>query len=116
MKTLTFTIMLADQKNRSPGVSSVSQQKFLQLLMLFAATYMNLAAKHAIEVPTPLLVWNPCFSMRSNKLWHFLAIFFLHTIPAHVVDVFLYCIGKKPMLTTSIIYAINFLCEMFVGW
>ncbi|XP_044261424.1 fatty acyl-CoA reductase wat-like [Tribolium madens] len=60
--------------------------------------YTKLAEKHAKQVPTPLLVWHYFFALRSSRIHHLIAVFFLHTIPAYLVDFIAICLGKKPML------------------
>lgn len=42
-------------------------------------------------------MWHSMFRMRSNYYENMLAVFFLHTIPAHLVDFILLCLRKKPM-------------------
>ncbi|EFA08474.2 fatty acyl-CoA reductase wat [Tribolium castaneum] len=60
--------------------------------------YTKLAEKHAKQVPSPLLVWHYFFALRSSRIHHLIAVFFLHTIPAYLVDFIAVCLGKKPML------------------
>lgn len=59
--------------------------------------YIDLATKHAVEVPSPHIVWHSYFKMRSNKYWNAICVFLLHFLPAYIVDGICVCIGKKPM-------------------
>lgn len=59
--------------------------------------YMDLTKRDVVNIPSPHLVWYPCFAARPNIITHTMALFFLHTIPAYVVDFALFCIGKKTM-------------------
>ncbi|XP_050438445.1 fatty acyl-CoA reductase 1 [Adelges cooleyi] len=50
------------------------------------------------EVPLNGAVWYPGGSMKSNKIHHYLCVFFLHTIPAYFLDAIIYLSGNKPCL------------------
>ncbi|CAH0548643.1 unnamed protein product [Brassicogethes aeneus] len=60
--------------------------------------FEELNYKHAIQIPSEVCIWNYFFKMRPSLFWHTLALFFLHTLPAHIVDFIAICIGKKPQL------------------
>lgn len=51
--------------------------------------------------PPEKAIWYMCFAFRPHPLHHELAIFFLHTVPAYVIDMVLFCMGKKPMAVES---------------
>ncbi|KAL1502598.1 hypothetical protein ABEB36_007719 [Hypothenemus hampei] len=60
--------------------------------------FHSLSEKHAKQVPSEKVIWHHMFKMRSNYYAHAVAVFFLHIIPAYLVDFILTCLGKKPML------------------
>lgn len=60
--------------------------------------FMDSAAKYGMKVPSSKAVWYFCFIMQSNYLLYLLYRFFLHTIPAYIVDGALLCIGQKPKM------------------
>uniref|UniRef100_A0AAR5PRJ8 Fatty acyl-CoA reductase n=2 Tax=Dendroctonus ponderosae TaxID=77166 RepID=A0AAR5PRJ8_DENPD len=62
------------------------------------AEFSHLSRKHCLQIPSEKVMWHSMFRMRSNYYEHMLAVFFLHTIPAHLVDFILLCLRKKPML------------------
>ncbi|XP_066153695.1 fatty acyl-CoA reductase wat-like [Euwallacea fornicatus] len=60
--------------------------------------FNKLGEKYGTQIPSEKVIWHYMFKMRSNYYEHMLAVFFLHTIPAYVVDFILLCLRKKPML------------------
>ncbi|CAG9770823.1 unnamed protein product [Ceutorhynchus assimilis] len=60
--------------------------------------FEQLSSKHCKQIPSEKVIWHCMFKMRSNYYEHMIALFFLHTVPAHIVDFVLLCLRKKPML------------------
>ncbi|KAL3271474.1 hypothetical protein HHI36_021959 [Cryptolaemus montrouzieri] len=58
----------------------------------------KLGLHYAPQIPSEHQVWHFCFALRPNKIHHLLAVFFLHTVPAYLIDFICYCMGKKPMM------------------
>ncbi|KAL3271476.1 hypothetical protein HHI36_021961 [Cryptolaemus montrouzieri] len=53
--------------------------------------------KEGMKMPSVRSVWKPFYQMRETWIHHTLAILFLHTIPAYLIDFFLRIIGQKPL-------------------
>ncbi|CAG9770822.1 unnamed protein product [Ceutorhynchus assimilis] len=62
------------------------------------AGYQSITEKHGKRIPSEKCLWYYSFKLRANYYDNLLACFFLHTIPAYIVDFTLTCLGKKPML------------------
>ncbi|KAL3271470.1 hypothetical protein HHI36_021956 [Cryptolaemus montrouzieri] len=60
--------------------------------------FTNLLNLHAPAMATELQVWYPYFALRPNRIHHLIVVFFLHTVPAYLVDFICYCIGKEPKM------------------
>ncbi|XP_045468888.1 fatty acyl-CoA reductase wat-like isoform X2 [Harmonia axyridis] len=60
--------------------------------------FYYMTRKHAIHVPSELQLWYDFFAFREGRLHHLIACFFLHTVPAYLVDFICLCIRRKPML------------------
>ncbi|KAL3271472.1 hypothetical protein HHI36_021958 [Cryptolaemus montrouzieri] len=58
----------------------------------------KLCHRYAPHIPSEHQVWHNFFKLRPNRIHHLLAVFFLHTVPAYLIDFLCYCIGKKPMM------------------
>lgn len=56
--------------------------------------FKELSAKY--NLPTIRAVWHSNFSNTSNKFVHQFYMYFLHLLPALIVDGIFYCIGKQP--------------------
>ncbi|KAF2881904.1 hypothetical protein ILUMI_24285 [Ignelater luminosus] len=54
--------------------------------------------KHGRQMPSTSSIWYPFAFMCSSYPLYRVLVFFLHTIPAYIVDFLAYCIGKQPML------------------
>ncbi|KAG4078765.1 hypothetical protein HA402_015355 [Bradysia odoriphaga] len=57
--------------------------------------------KYGLMYPTLKSIWYLCYANNPNKLMHLLSIFFLHYIPAIIIDAFALMIGKKPRLLNT---------------
>ncbi|XP_038219899.1 putative fatty acyl-CoA reductase CG5065 [Zerene cesonia] len=51
------------------------------------------------RVPLNGVVWYPGGSMKHSRLYHNICAFFFHWVPAILVDILLFCLGYKPVLT-----------------
>lgn len=67
------------------------------MIIDFAEEFSVFGEKHGKKIPSEKVIWHHMFALRPNYYHHMLALFFLHTIPAYLVDFVLFCIGKKPM-------------------
>lgn len=53
--------------------------------------------KHFYENPFSICLWYPGGSIKSNYFHHVIAVFFLHIIPAYLVDFLMILTGNKPL-------------------
>ncbi|XP_034827517.1 fatty acyl-CoA reductase wat-like [Maniola hyperantus] len=60
--------------------------------------FMKYNELHGFQVPTNMAIWFYLFMLTPSKFLYNIYCFFLHWIPAYVVDAVLVLIGKKPML------------------
>ncbi|KAL3271479.1 hypothetical protein HHI36_021964 [Cryptolaemus montrouzieri] len=98
-----INIMIAAVWNRAIGMSKEHQNKTIPVYnyvlsswqILTWSKFFDLAYKYGIECPTTKAIWHFCFALRPNPIMHELAHFFLHTIPAYLMDLILLCIGRK---------------------
>lgn len=60
--------------------------------------FIDTSTKHCKQIPSEKVIWHHMFKARSNYYEHILAVFFLHTVPAYIIDFVLWCLQKKPML------------------
>ncbi|XP_043286816.1 fatty acyl-CoA reductase wat-like [Venturia canescens] len=58
----------------------------------------DLSAKHGIEYPSSKAIWYYSFRNNKYKIIHLLYVYFLHLLPAIVIDGATMCIGKQPRL------------------
>ncbi|XP_030747448.1 fatty acyl-CoA reductase wat-like isoform X2 [Sitophilus oryzae] len=61
----------------------------------------SLTIKHSREVPSEKIVWHYMFKMRSNYVEHNIAVFFLHTLPAYIIDFVLMCLRRRTSVVKS---------------
>lgn len=52
--------------------------------------------KYGLMYPTLKSMWYLCYANNPNKVLHLLSILFLHYLPAAIIDLYTWCIGKKP--------------------
>lgn len=57
----------------------------------------ELTQKYALEYPSKHVTWYPGFTYRMNRTVHALYATLFHTIPAAILDAYLYCTGQQPM-------------------
>lgn len=60
--------------------------------------FMKYTEVYGLDVPSTKAIWAYLFILTPSPFFYGLLIFFLHWIPAYIVDAFLTIIGKKPML------------------
>ncbi|CAG9862416.1 unnamed protein product [Phyllotreta striolata] len=60
--------------------------------------FMNTSLKYGFSIPSAKAIWYFCLILEKNLLLYTLYTFFLHTVPALLVDGALLCIGKKPKM------------------
>ena len=56
----------------------------------------DMSAKYGIDTPTARAVWYYSFRNNKYKIVHLFFIYFLHLLPALLVDAATVCIGKEP--------------------
>ncbi|XP_050300489.1 putative fatty acyl-CoA reductase CG5065 [Anthonomus grandis grandis] len=54
--------------------------------------------KHSVIWPSKYVTWYPGFTYRTSRRIHDLCTLLYHNIPSTILDIFLYCTGKKPMM------------------
>ncbi|XP_044764595.1 fatty acyl-CoA reductase wat-like [Coccinella septempunctata] len=59
--------------------------------------FFDLCYESGMNYPTMKAIWYFCFALRPNPIHHQLALFFLHTVPAHFMDLIMVCMGKQPV-------------------
>lgn len=64
-----------------------------------------------MQVPSKLCIWYYFLMFSPSALTHIFAVFFLHTLPAYIVDFIAICIGKKPRLVKGY-QKINKFCDV----
>ncbi|KAK0180733.1 hypothetical protein PV327_003087 [Microctonus hyperodae] len=57
-----------------------------------------MSAKYGINYPTVRAIWYYSFRNNKHKLIHLLYVYFLHLLPALLIDAATLCIGKRPKL------------------
>lgn len=55
-----------------------------------------MSAKYGLELPTSRAVWYYSFGNTKSKILHLFYIYFLHLLPALLVDAVSVCVGKQP--------------------
>ncbi|XP_045467337.1 fatty acyl-CoA reductase 1-like [Harmonia axyridis] len=58
----------------------------------------ELTHKYVREYPSKYVQWYPGFEYRTNRFIHIIYATLYHTIPAALLDVFLYCTRQKPIM------------------
>ncbi|OXU24628.1 hypothetical protein TSAR_006068 [Trichomalopsis sarcophagae] len=58
----------------------------------------DMSAKYGLDLPTTRAVWYYSFRNTKSKLVHLFFIYFLHLLPALIVDTATLCIGKTPRM------------------
>ncbi|XP_011499624.1 PREDICTED: putative fatty acyl-CoA reductase CG5065 [Ceratosolen solmsi marchali] len=58
----------------------------------------EMSAKYGLDLPTTRAVWYYSFRNTKNKFLHLFFIYFLHLLPALLVDTATICIGKQPRM------------------
>lgn len=53
--------------------------------------------KHLVKNPLSDVLWYPAGSFKSNRVWNNINDFFVHYVPAYMMDVFANLTGRKPM-------------------
>lgn len=61
------------------------------------------SAKHGINLPTTQAAWYYSFRNTKSKTLHLFYIYFLHLLPALLVDTACLCIGKPPRFVAEFI-------------
>ncbi|XP_044763017.1 fatty acyl-CoA reductase 1-like [Coccinella septempunctata] len=69
------------------GINPVTWKKFGEL-----------THKYVREYPSKYVQWYPGFQYRTNRFIHVLYATLYHTVPAALLDVFLYCTRQKPIM------------------
>lgn len=68
---------------------------------------MKINEIHGSEIPTHKSIWYYSLTLNRHLFIYKIYIFFLHIIPALIVDIVTYLIGRKPMYVSHI-KSINF--------
>jgi fatty acyl-CoA reductase len=58
---------------------------------------LDIGRKHFYDNPFSVCLWYPRGGFKSNYFYHMLAVFFLHVIPAYLVDFLMVMTGNKPL-------------------
>ncbi|CAH0713004.1 unnamed protein product, partial [Brenthis ino] len=59
---------------------------------------IELGRKWVIDYPYTIALWYPGGTIKSSKLYHELMVILLHTIPAYLVDMLLFLLGRKTFM------------------
>ncbi|XP_044260931.1 fatty acyl-CoA reductase 1-like [Tribolium madens] len=62
---------------------------------------LDVGRKHFYDNPFSVCLWYPGGSIKSNYWYHAIAVFFLHIIPAYLVDFLMVLTGNKPFLVRT---------------
>lgn len=62
--------------------------------------FMDLANKHGADIPTPQAIWCICLTLHRSWLLHKIYAFFLHFIPALIMDSVASLFGKRTNMIT----------------
>ncbi|KAJ8688432.1 hypothetical protein QAD02_024227 [Eretmocerus hayati] len=57
-----------------------------------------MSAKYGLDIPTSRAVWYYSFRNTKSKIVHLFYIYFLHLLPALLVDAVTLCVGKQPRM------------------
>ncbi|XP_014212139.1 putative fatty acyl-CoA reductase CG5065 [Copidosoma floridanum] len=71
---------------------------------------LDVGKKHALANPFSGPLWYPGGGLTSSKVYHALAVFFLHTLPAYFLDALIMLTGHKPFLVkvqARVTYGLN---------
>ncbi|XP_063930462.1 fatty acyl-CoA reductase wat-like [Zophobas morio] len=63
--------------------------------------FMQIVIPNCWSAASEKLLWYYCFDIRENKTWNNICVFFMHTVPAYVVDFILICFGKPTIAVKS---------------
>ncbi|XP_076672854.1 fatty acyl-CoA reductase wat-like isoform X1 [Andrena cerasifolii] len=61
-------------------------------------TFLKIGEVFVADVPSIRNIWYPMLILNRHLILHKICVFFLHTLPAIIVDTFAYIVGRKPML------------------
>ncbi|KAI5640428.1 male sterility protein domain-containing protein [Phthorimaea operculella] len=73
---------------------------------------LNIGRKHVDEFPSAVCMWYPGGSAKNSWVYHQLALFFTHYLPAYFIDLLLYLLGQKTFMIKvqkRITYGLNVL-------
>ncbi|KAG7201488.1 hypothetical protein KM043_004247 [Ampulex compressa] len=57
-----------------------------------------MSAKHGINMPTSRAIWYYSFRNNKHRIVHLFYVYFLHLLPAFLMDTATLCVGKQPRL------------------
>nr|CAH7761030.1 unnamed protein product [Callosobruchus chinensis] len=63
--------------------------------------YMAKSYQYGINTPSAKAIWYYSFFLTKSRLRYLFTIFFLHTLPAFLIDGVLMCIGKSPKMVKA---------------
>lgn len=63
--------------------------------------FMSLNERAEPQIPSQLMIWYYCFHLNKHKSIHLLSIFFLHWVPAFLVDMGARFLGRKPRMVNA---------------
>lgn len=70
---------------------------FFQNNMVSWGEALELGKKYVFDYPFSICLWYPGGSPKSNYLVHSVSAFFLHTVPAYIIDFLLAFTSHKPL-------------------
>ncbi|OAD52165.1 hypothetical protein WN48_02768 [Eufriesea mexicana] len=88
-KSLTIT----DEQNQVPIYNYVSKDNSITFDQL-----KTLSEKYGLEFPTGKAIWYYSFRNNKHKIIHFFYVYFLHLLPALLIDTVTLCLGKQPRM------------------
>lgn len=56
----------------------------------------DMSSKYGIEYPTSKAIWYYSFTVNKHRFVHLLYVYFLHLLPALIIDAVTVCLGKQP--------------------
>ncbi|XP_076658436.1 fatty acyl-CoA reductase wat [Halictus rubicundus] len=82
-----------DKKNNIPVYNYVSKDNPITYDEL-----KTMSEKYGLEFPTEKAIWYYSFRNTKHKLLHYFYVYFMHLIPALLIDTVTLCVGKQPRM------------------
>lgn len=85
------SLTITDEQNQVPIYNYVSKDNSITNNKLKV-----LSEKYGFEFPTGKAIWYYSFRYNKHKIIHFFYVYFLHLLPALLIDTVTLCLGKQP--------------------